>query len=161
MVVRFFGGYDFTKDDISRSPAVAGYAKGVPMGGDLPAAPASKAPTFLVAALKDPKSGNLDRIQVIKGWLDKAGKPQEKIFDVVWSDVARRKIANGKLTPVGTTVDVARATLDEHDRRPGARSASGRTRTSTARHAPSTTCACSRSRRRAGPPMTRLISRSR
>ena len=110
MVVRFFGGYEFTKDDISRSPAVAGYAKGVPMGGDLPAAPASKAPTFLVAALKDPKSGNLDRIQVIKGWLDRAGKPQEKIFDVVWSDAARRKIANGKLTPVGTTVDVARAT---------------------------------------------------
>jgi hypothetical protein len=110
MVVRFFGGYDFTKDDVSRAPAVAGYAKGVPMGGELPAAPAAKAPTFLIAALKDPKSGNLDRIQVIKGWLDKAGKPQEKIFDVVWSDASRRRIANGKLTPVGTTVDVAHAT---------------------------------------------------
>ena len=109
MVVRFFGGYDFSKDDVSRSPAVAGYAKGVPMGSDLAAAPAGKAPTFLVAALKDPKTGNLDRIQIIKGWVDKAGKPQEKIFDVVWGDAQRRKIANGKLTPVGNTVDVARA----------------------------------------------------
>ena len=99
MAVRFFGGYDFTADDISRSPAVAGYAKGVPMGGDLPAAPAGKAPTFLVAALKDPKTGNLDRIQIIKGWLDKAGKPQEKIYDVVWGDAERRKIVKGKLSP--------------------------------------------------------------
>jgi hypothetical protein len=110
MVVRFFGGYDFTQDDVSRSPAVAGYAKGVPMGADLPAAPAGKTPTFLVAAMKDPKTGNLDRIQVIKGWLDRSGKPQERIYDVVWSDSQRRKIVNGKLTPVGSTVDVARAT---------------------------------------------------
>jgi len=110
MVVRFFGGYDFSAADISRSPAVAGYAKGVPMGADLPAAPAGKAPTFLVAALKDPKTGNLDRIQVIKGWVDKTGKTHEKIFDVVWSDTQRRKIVGGKLTPVGNTVDVARAT---------------------------------------------------
>jgi hypothetical protein len=110
MTVRFFGGYEFTKDDVSRSPAVAGYAKGVPMGADLPAAPAGKAPTFLVAAMKDPKTGNLDRIQIIKGWVDKSGKPQEKIFDVVWGDASRRKIVGGKLTPVGSTVDVARAT---------------------------------------------------
>jgi hypothetical protein len=110
MVVRFFGGYDFSAADISRSPAVAGYAKGVPMGAQMPAAPAGKAPTFLVAALKDPKTGNLDRIQVIKGWVDKAGKTHEKIFDVVWSDAQRRKIVGGKLTPVGNTVDVARAT---------------------------------------------------
>jgi len=108
--VRFFGGYDFAPADISRSPAVAGYAKGVPMGADLPAAPAGKAPTFLVAALKDPKTGNLDRIQVIKGWLDAAGKPQEKIYDVVWGDAERRKVVNGKLMPVGSTVDLARAT---------------------------------------------------
>ena len=110
MVVRFFGGYDFTAADVSRSPAVAGYAKGVPMGGDLPAPPAGKAPTFLVAALKDPKSGNLDRIQIIKGWLDASGKPQEKIYDVVWGDAQRRKIVNGRLTSVGSTVDVANAT---------------------------------------------------
>ena len=84
MVVRFFGGYDFTNTDMSRAPAVAGYSKGVPMGADLNAAPARKAPTFLVAAIKDPSSGNLDRIQIIKGWLDKSGKPQEKIYDIVW-----------------------------------------------------------------------------
>jgi hypothetical protein len=89
---------------------VAGYAKGVPMGGDLPPAPAGKAPAFLVAALKDPKSGNLDRIQVIKGWLDASGTPRERIYDVAWGDAGRRKIVNGKLTPVGSTVDVASAT---------------------------------------------------
>jgi hypothetical protein len=83
----------------------------VPMGGDLPAAAAGKAPTFLVAALKDGFSGNLDRIQIIKGWLDKDGKPQEKIYDVVWGDKDRRRIVNGKLTPVGNTVDVATATF--------------------------------------------------
>jgi hypothetical protein len=83
IVVRFFGGFEFTKADVSRTPAAVGYTKGVPMGGDLKSAPAGKAPTFLVAALKDPASGNLDRIQIIKGWLDKAGKPQERLYDVV------------------------------------------------------------------------------
>jgi hypothetical protein len=109
IVVRFFGGYEFTKDDVSRLPAAVGYEKGVPMGGELPAAPADKAPTFLVAAMKDPKTGNLDRIQIVKGWLGKDGKPQEKIYDVVWGDAQRRKIVGGRLTPVGSTVDVARA----------------------------------------------------
>jgi hypothetical protein len=111
MIVRFFGGYDFSPADAKTRTAVAGYAKGVPMGADLPAAPAGKAPTFLVAALKDRFSGNLDRIQIIKGWLGKDGKPQEKIYDVVWGDKDRRKIVNGKLTPVGNTVDVATATF--------------------------------------------------
>jgi hypothetical protein len=110
MTVRFFGGYEFTREDVSRSPATIGYEKGVPMGADLPAAPAGKAPTFLVAALKDPKTGNLDRIQIIKGWVDKSGKPHEKIFDVVWGDASRRKVVGGKLTPVGSTVDLANAT---------------------------------------------------
>lgn len=110
IVVRFFGGYDFTKTDISRTPAAVGYGKGLAMGSDLKAAPTGKAPTFLVAAMKDPKSGNLDRIQIIKGWLDKSGKPREHIYDIVWSDPGRRHIANGRLTPVGTTVDVATAT---------------------------------------------------
>jgi hypothetical protein len=78
MLVRFFGGWDFIDADAqSRSPAFAGYAKGVPMGGDLRAAPAGKAPTFLVAALKDPLGGNLDRIQIVKGWIDAAGSPGE------------------------------------------------------------------------------------
>jgi len=110
MTVRFFGGYDFTKEDATRTPAVVGYAKGVPMGADLKPAPAGKAPTFLVAALKDRFSGNLDRIQIIKGWVDKSGQTHDKIYDVVWGDKDRRKIVNGRLTPVGNTVDVATAT---------------------------------------------------
>ena len=112
MIVRFFGGWDFdAKDGQTRVPAEAGYSKGVPMGGDLQQAPAGKAPTFLVAALKDPLSGNLDRIQIIKGWLDKSGAVQEKVYDVVWADAATRKPdAKGKLPAVGNTVDVANAT---------------------------------------------------
>ena len=75
MMVRFFGGWDFDAADAqSRLPADVGYAKGVPMGGDLRSAPAGKAPTFLVAALKDPISGNLDRIQIVKGWIDAQGR---------------------------------------------------------------------------------------
>ncbi len=111
MTVRFFGGWDFAAGDASsRMPAEAGYARGVPMGGDLRAAPAGKAPTFLVAAAKDPLSGNLDRIQIIKGWLDKGGNVQERVYDVVWSDQEKRKPgANGKVPPVGNTVDVANA----------------------------------------------------
>ena len=110
MIVRFFGGWDFVPADAhSRLPANAGYAKGVPMGGDLSKAEKGKAPSFLVAALKDPMSGNLDRIQIIKGWVDGKGARQEKIFDVAWSD-NRKPGANGKLPPVGNTVDVANAT---------------------------------------------------
>jgi Protein of unknown function (DUF3604) len=110
IVVRFFGGYEFTKDDVSRAPAVSGYAKGVPMGGELPKAVPGRAPTFLVAALKDPNTGNLDRIQIVKGWLDAQGTPREQIYDVAWSEPQRRKLVNGRLTPVGSTVDVGRAT---------------------------------------------------
>jgi hypothetical protein len=110
MVVRFFGGWDFSADDaLSRLPASVGYAKGVPMGGDLRSAPGSKSPTFLVAAMKDPYSGNLDRIQIVKGWLDKDDKAQEKVYDVVWSG-DRKPDANGKVPAVGNTVDVANAT---------------------------------------------------
>jgi hypothetical protein len=110
MIVRFFGGYEFTAADAkSRMPAETGYAKGVPMGGDLAKAPAGKAPTFLVAALKDPIGANLDRIQIIKAWIDASGKAQEKVYDVVWSG-NRKPGKNGKLPPVGDTVDVATAT---------------------------------------------------
>ncbi len=79
------------------------------MGGDLTNAPDAKAPTFLVAAVKDQFSGNLDRIQIIKGWLDANGNAQEKVYDVVWSG-DRKPDANGKLPSVGSTVDVAKAT---------------------------------------------------
>jgi hypothetical protein len=110
MLVRFFGGWDFTAADAkSRLPANAGYMKGVPMGGDLTAAPAGKAPSFLVAALRDPYSGNLDRIQIVKGWLDKRGRRQEKVYDVAWAG-DRKPDASGKLPPVGNTVDAATAT---------------------------------------------------
>jgi len=113
MIVRFFGGWDFEpKDAHNRLPAAIGYAKGVPMGGDLLEAPAGKAPTFLVAALKDSIGANLDRIQIIKGWLDAKGEVHEKIYDVVWGDADKRKpdAKTGKLPPVGSTVDVANAT---------------------------------------------------
>jgi hypothetical protein len=108
--VRFFGGFEFTADDaVSREPASIGYRKGVPMGGDLTSAPPGRAPSFLVAALKDPLSGNLDRIQIIKGWLDAEGNTQERIYDVAVSD-GRPINADGRAsTPVGNTVDPARA----------------------------------------------------
>ncbi|MDH3866068.1 MAG: DUF3604 domain-containing protein [Desulfobulbaceae bacterium] len=113
MLVRFFGGWEFTAQDaMVRLPANLGYTKGVPMGGDLPPAAQGKSgPTFLVGALKDPLSGNLDRIQIIKGWLDKEGKRQEKVYDVVWGDADKRAPGtDGKLPPVGNTVNVAEAT---------------------------------------------------
>ena len=111
ILVRFFGGWDYTASDAkNRLPAEIGYSKGVPMGGDLSNAPTGKSPTFLVGALKDPYGGNLDRIQIIKGWLDKSGKTHEKVYDVVWSDMDKRKIKNGKVPDVGNTVDVKNAT---------------------------------------------------
>lgn len=110
MIVRFFGGWDFEKADANnRLPAAIGYTKGVPMGGDLRKAPAGKSATFLVAALKDPIGANLDRIQIIKGWLDGKNELHEKIFDVAWSD-DRKPGADGKLPSVGNTVDEANAT---------------------------------------------------
>ena len=110
MVVRFFGGWNFTEADThTRLPAAAGYAKGVPMGGDLRGGVEGSAPTFLVAAAKDPYSGNLDRIQIVKGWLDSDGETHEQVYDVAWSD-AREPGADGKLPPVGNTVNVAEAT---------------------------------------------------
>src|SRR6185295_8006169 len=108
---RFFGGWDFAPGDANhRMPAAIAYAKGVPMGGDLSNAPNGKSPTFLVAALKDPIGANLDRIQVIKGWLDKDGKTQERIYDVAVSD-GRKIEADGRCkTAVGNTVDLDDAT---------------------------------------------------
>jgi len=111
MIVRFFGGWDFEpKDAGNRLPATVGYSKGVPMGGDLSNAPSGKSPTFLVAALKDPFGANLDRIQIVKGWLDAKGELHEKVYDVAWGDADKRRPGKGgKLPPVGNTVDVANA----------------------------------------------------
>ena len=110
--VRFFGGFDFTEEDArSRTPAALGYSKGVPMGGDIIATPNGKAPAFLVAAMKDPQSGNIDRIQIVKGWLDAEGETQERVYNVVWGDADRRSPdRNGDLPPVGNTVDAKTAT---------------------------------------------------
>ena len=107
--VRFFGGWDFTAADLKTNMVKAGYTRGVPMGADLKPG-AAKAPSFIVSALKDPAGGNLDRAQVLTGWVDASGKLHEKIFDVVWSEPARRKLSGGKLTPVGDTVNLANAT---------------------------------------------------
>ena len=110
MTVRFFGGWEFDESDANtRDPARSGYAKGIPMGGDLREAPGGTSPRFLVAARKDPYSGNLDRIQVIKGWLDADGDLHEKVYDVAWSG-DRKAGADGEVPAVGNTVDVANAT---------------------------------------------------
>jgi len=95
MAVRFFGGWDFdAKDAHSRSPAEIGYAKGVPMGGDLKPG-SGKAPTFLVAALKDPFGGNLDRVQIVKGWRDATGETQEKSGVAKFADGLMRHVVLG------------------------------------------------------------------
>ncbi len=111
MTVWFFGGWDFEPADAhERTPGLTGYAKGVSMGGDLKNAPKGKAPTFLVASLKDPYRGNLDRIQIIKGWLDNKGKTHERVYDVAVSD-GRKISKDGRCkTLVGNTVDVPNAT---------------------------------------------------
>ncbi len=113
ITVRFFGGWDYQPDDAkTRYLASVGYSKGVPMGSDLPRRPAgASAPRFLVSAMKDAIGANLDRIQIIKGWLDDAGEVHEKIHEVTWADADQRTPnANGKLPPVGDTVDLTTAT---------------------------------------------------
>jgi Protein of unknown function (DUF3604) len=108
MTVRFFGGWDFKSDDLSGNWVMAGYKRGVPMGSDLK--PGKGAPSFIISALKDPIGANLDRIQVVKGWIDASGRMQEKIFDVAWGDADNRPLgANGKIPAVGDTVDIAKA----------------------------------------------------
>jgi hypothetical protein len=109
LIVRVFAGFDFSAKDLERSDFAAhGYAKGVPMGGELKAAPQGKAPGLLVVARRDPDGANLDRVQVVKGWLDAKGMPQEKVYDVAWSG-HRKPGKDGKLPAVGNTVNVAEA----------------------------------------------------
>ena len=111
MMVRFFGGWNYTDADItSREPAFRGYEKGVPMGADLSPAPeGAVSPSFMVYALRDVIGANLDRIQIVKGWLDSDGETHEQVYDVAWSD-NRKPGADGKLPAVGNTVDLATAT---------------------------------------------------
>ena len=109
ILVRVFGGWDFTADEVERHDfARAGYARGVPMGGDLTKAPKGKAPSFMIRALRDPDNANLDRVQVIKGWLDASGETHERIYDVACSD--GRKIVKRRCErKVGSTVNIADA----------------------------------------------------
>lgn len=123
ITVRMFGGWDFQPGDDMRSDYVdLGYSKGVPMGGELhypdagdhpywgiaaEVAEQGKSPTFLVAVMKDPIKGNLDRVQMIKGWRDEGGQLHEEIFNIAWGDAEIRPMdANGKIPPVGNTVDI-------------------------------------------------------
>jgi hypothetical protein len=112
--LRFFGGWKYKSRLVKDEDFVEeAYADGVPMGNDLPPQPSrAKAPTFAVWAMKDPESGNLDRVQIIKSFVNKWGLAGEKIYDVVWSDESTRQIDpdTGKLPPVGNTVDVKTAT---------------------------------------------------
>lgn len=113
MRVRFFGGFDFAESDIS-DLVTNGYAKGVPMGGDL-TGKEDTAPTFLISATQDPESASLDRIQIVKGWIDTAGKTHEEVYNVSWSNADQRKVgADGKLTPVGNTVDLSTGKWDNN-----------------------------------------------
>jgi len=114
MSVRFFGGYDFSDDDIGGNLAQAGYEKGVPMGGEIQAN-GNQAPSFLVQAMMDPESANLDRIQIVKGWIDSDGQTHERVFDVSWSDPDKRLIDEaGELLAVGNTVNLNDASWENN-----------------------------------------------
>jgi hypothetical protein len=104
ITLRFFGGFDFKEQDLGSNMAKAGYARGVPMGGDLIGDGKDRAPCFIVAAMRDPEGANLDRVQVVKGWVDNKGATHERIYDVAWSG-DRKPGADGKLPPVGNTVN--------------------------------------------------------
>ena len=113
--LRFFGGWEYGKDLVKDKEFVKkAYAGGVPMGRDLPVKPDSaKAPSFAIWALKDPESGSLDRVQIVKAWTNpRTGFPAEKIYNVAWGDADKRKLdpKTGKLPPVGNTVDIKNAT---------------------------------------------------
>ncbi|OUS31347.1 hypothetical protein A9Q98_02780 [Thalassotalea sp. 42_200_T64] len=111
MTVRFFGGWDYNKADLqANDPAKIGYAKGVPMGGDLVKQKSDKAPSFMVYAMRDPKSAYLDRVQIIKGWLDAKGKLHERVYDVAVSDEREIDSSGRAKQAVGNTVDIETAT---------------------------------------------------
>jgi len=115
MAVRFFGGWDFSEDELGNGLVAAGYEKGVPMGGDLAERTGEGAPTFLISATMDPESANLDRIQVVKGWIGADGKSQEKVYNVSWSEPEKRSAdAAGKIPAVGNSVDLAKGTWENN-----------------------------------------------
>jgi Protein of unknown function (DUF3604) len=111
--VRVFGGWDFAAKDLGKPDPVwvaDGYQRGVPMGSDLTAPPKGKSPAFMIKALCDPEGAFLDRVQVIKGWLDAKGEAHEKVMDVAWSGDRKPDSKTGKVPLVGSTVDVKNAT---------------------------------------------------
>ncbi|MFT6034003.1 MAG: hypothetical protein ACI854_002545 [Arenicella sp.] len=118
MTVRLFGGFDFNDQDLN-DLVEAGYNKGVPMGGELKGVgsltkrdelkngDAQNVPSFLVAATMDPDSATLDRIQIVKGWIDENSKTHEKVFNVVWSHTEQRAVSDdGKVPAVGNSIDM-------------------------------------------------------
>jgi uncharacterized protein DUF3604 len=110
IMVRFFGGWDYADEDIDKPHYLdLGYAGGVPMGGDLMGASRGQAPRFMVLAAKDPDGPNLDRVQIVKGWTNKAGEQFEKVYDVAWSGDRKPDRQTGKVPPVGSTVDTKNA----------------------------------------------------
>ena len=110
ITVRFFGSWDYADDDHLRPDyAAIGYARGVPMGGDLSQAPEGTAPSFLVVATRDPMGANLDRVQIIKGWLEEDGKAREQIYEVALSDNRQPDPATGRAPALRSTVDVKTA----------------------------------------------------
>ncbi len=109
MSVRVFGGFDFDAQDWDGDWVRKGYASGVPMGGEL--TDKGTAPRFMISALKDPDGANLDRVQVVKGWVDASGQTQERVYDAVWSDMANRVRSGGKVPAVGDTVNRKNATF--------------------------------------------------
>ena len=111
ILLRFFGGWEYTGEDVLRPDyARIGYQKGVPMGGELMAAPKGRTPRFMVVAARDPDEANLDRIQIVKGWLDAKGATHEKVYDVALSDGRKVDASTGRAPPVGSTVEIGPAT---------------------------------------------------
>ena len=110
MTVRLFAGFDFSDGDWAGDWVRAGYGRGVPMGGEL--VDQGTAPTFLVSALKDPDGANLDRVQIVKGWVDGSGNAQEKIYDIAWSAREMDGASNSPVPFVGDTVNRAEATYE-------------------------------------------------
>lgn len=103
MTVRLFAGHDFTAKDWDGDWVREGYSRGVPMGGNL--TDKGTAPNFLISALKDPDGANLDRVQIVKGWVDASGNAQERVYDIVWSDMENRAVIGGKVPAVGDSVN--------------------------------------------------------
>ena len=111
MTLRFFGGFEFGEGDVDGDFVATAYESGVPMGSTLSDAPPGDAPTFIIAASKDPEGANLDGIQIIKGWVDAGGGTREKIYNVAWAG-DRQPGDDCKLPSVGNTVNLDTATYD-------------------------------------------------